>query len=339
MLEIKSSQIKQILATIIIVFVTVFILYALLPYVTAFAGALILFVLLFPINRLFNKKLGKKTSAVLCIILSILIIVLPLVFLSNVLIDEVSTITKNAETMIKDSDLVDDFSIKFEKYTGNKLSMNKVLSETESFIKENVTKSADEFFRSVIHFVVSSIILYVTLFFLLINSNKFISSVEKHLPFNQKNSEKLMFQFVKVTRSTVIGEGLIAITQGILLGFAFYLFGIQGAIFWGFIGAILSFLPFVGVTLIWVPAGLYKLFIGDYFSAIGFILVCGIIITGSDYGLRPYFSKKFANIHPLITIIGIFMGIPYFGIFGILIGPLLLSYLFLLIGMYWEEYL
>ncbi len=319
---------KQILATVIIVVIGVFILYALFPYISAFAGALVLFVLLFPINNYLRKKIGKKFSALLCVLLSILIIIVPLFSISNMLIIEVSSIAK-------DTGFVEGM---FEKI-GTQIDIQQSLSEILIYVKQGITKSVNSFFGSAIHFVVSSIILFFTLFFLLLKPDEFIKTIQENLPFNYKNSKELMDEFVNVTKSTVIGMGLIAIVQGILLGLGFFIFGIQGAVFWGFVGAVLSFLPVVGVTFIWVPVCMYQLFVGNVFAGIGLLLWALIIITGSEYVMRPYISKKIAKLHPLITLIGVFIGLPYFGIFGILVGPLLLSYLFLLAKMYGEEYL
>jgi predicted PurR-regulated permease PerM len=49
--------------------------------------------------------------------------------------------------------------------------------------------------------------------------------------------------------------------------------------------------------------------------------------------------NRWAKIHPLVTVVGAFAGVAYFGILGLLIGPLALSYFFELIRMYREEYL
>jgi predicted PurR-regulated permease PerM len=49
--------------------------------------------------------------------------------------------------------------------------------------------------------------------------------------------------------------------------------------------------------------------------------------------------RRWAQIHPFITVIGAFAGIQYFGLLGLLAGPLAISYFFELIRMYREEYL
>ena len=69
-------------------------------------------------------------------------------------------------------------------------------------------------------------------------------------------------------------------------------------------------------------------------------LLLGILVVGNvDNLIRPYVFRRWARIHPFITVIGAFAGISWFGLVGLLIGPLAISYFFELIRMYQVEYL
>jgi predicted PurR-regulated permease PerM len=69
-------------------------------------------------------------------------------------------------------------------------------------------------------------------------------------------------------------------------------------------------------------------------------VVWGIIVVGNvDNVIRPIVFRRWAKIHPFVTVIGAFMGLRYFGLLGLLIGPLAISYFFELIRMYRVEYL
>ncbi|MDD3043755.1 MAG: AI-2E family transporter, partial [Methanosarcinaceae archaeon] len=130
----------------------------------------------------------------------------------------------------------------------------------------------------------------------------------------------------------------IALVQGSILTFTFLLFGIDGAFLWGFIAAILSFLPVVGATFIWVPAGIIQLLQQDYVTGIG-VFVAGIIIGTIDNFLRPVIQNKIGAMHPFESLLGIIIGVSLFGLIGIVIGPLILSYFMLTVKMFSEEYL
>jgi predicted PurR-regulated permease PerM len=102
---------------------------------------------------------------------------------------------------------------------------------------------------------------------------------------------------------------------------------------------IVAILPVVGSGLIWGPAAAALAVDGRYGAAIG-LAAWGILAVGNvDNVIRPYVFRRWARIHPFITVIGAFAGINWFGLLGLLIGPLAISYFFELIRMYRDEYL
>lgn len=186
--------------------------------------------------------------------------------------------------------------------------------------------------------MISVVILIFLLYYLLVRSKQISQAFVDIIPFSKKNARKLSEEFSNVTKSVVITSGLIALIQGILLGIGFAIAGFPGPILWGFIAAVLSFLPVVGPTLIWLPAGIIALTQHDYFGGI-FILIWGFASSQSDNFTRPRFQQRVGKIHPLISIVGIFAGLSLFGMIGVIIGPLILSYFFLTTKMFKEEYL
>ena len=163
--------------------------------------------------------------------------------------------------------------------------------------------------------------------------------VQPFIPFSRHNAELLRTRFRDVTISTLIGTGLTATVQGLLVGLAFWAAGIQNAVFWGVVTIVLAILPVVGSGLVWGPGALALAFGGQYRPG-DRPGVWGVIVVGNvDNVIRPMVFRRWAQIHPFITIIGAFAGIQYFGLLGLLVGPLAISYFFELIRMYRAEYL
>ena len=109
--------------------------------------------------------------------------------------------------------------------------------------------------------------------------------------------------------------------------------------FWGVVTVIVAILPVVGSGLIWGPGAAALAADGRVGPAIG-LTIWGILAVGNvDNLIRPYVFRRWARIHPFITVIGAFAGISWFGLVGLLIGPLAISYFFELIRMYRDEYL
>src|SRR6185312_1782551 len=177
------------------------------------------------------------------------------------------------------------------------------------------------------------------LFYLLLRPGETWEAVRPYIPFSAKNTEKLRQGFRDVTTSTIIGTGATAAIQGFLVGLGFWLTGLPNAVFWGVVTMVFAILPVVGSALVWGPGAL-ALILGHHALAGVLLAVGGAVIVGNvDYVIRPMVFRRWANIHPLITLVGALAGVPYFGILGLLIGPLALSYFFELVKMYREEYL
>ena len=177
------------------------------------------------------------------------------------------------------------------------------------------------------------------LFYLLVAPAGAWHGIRPFIPFSTENAEVLRRRFRDVTFSTLIGTGLTAAVQGLLVGLAFWATGISNAVFWGVVTVIVAILPVVGSGLIWGPGAAALAADGRYGAAIG-LAVWGILAVGNvDNLIRPYVYRRWARIHPFITVIGAFAGIGWFGLVGLLIGPLAISYFFELIRMYRDEYL
>ncbi|HKB48721.1 MAG TPA: AI-2E family transporter, partial [Ktedonobacterales bacterium] len=177
------------------------------------------------------------------------------------------------------------------------------------------------------------------LYYLLLRATETWQALLPYIPFSAQNAERLRQRFANVTTSTVIGTGLVAVIHGMLVGAAFMVAGISNAVFWGVVTMVFSVLPVVGSGLVWGP-GVLVLALDHRYPAAVLLALWGILVVGNvEYIIRPMVFRRWANIHPLVTLIGALAGVPYFGILGLLIGPLALSYFFELIRMYREEYL
>jgi predicted PurR-regulated permease PerM len=213
---------------------------------------------------------------------------------------------------------------------------------SQPHVVENALKNADEYIRDLFPSILSAAadillglaVMYFMLYFMFVQREEFENALLKYAPFREQNSLKFAGELRNITFSNVLGQGFIAVVQGSLLSIAFFIFGINDALFWGVIAIFLSFLPIVGAPVIFIPAAIIELANGDKTAGIGLLLFGLLIITNIDNVIRFIIAKRVADTHPLITIIGVVIGLPVFGILGLVFGPLLLSYFFLTIRIY-----
>jgi predicted PurR-regulated permease PerM len=187
--------------------------------------------------------------------------------------------------------------------------------------------------------VLNLVIALFGLYYLLLRPTETWAAVAPHIPFSTANTEILRLRFRNVTVSTIIGTGLVAAIQGTLVGLAFWAAGLSNAVFWSVVTMVFAILPVVGSGLVFGPAAIALALADRWGWAIAMLLWGLLVVANVDYVVRPLVFKRWANIHPLVTLIGALAGVPYFGLLGLLIGPLALSYFFELIRMYREEYL
>lgn len=332
----KMSQALLILAVL-----TAVLAYALYPYINAFFGAFILYALFRPmyVYLTSRRKIKPGIAAISIIITSIVIILIPLYILLTIVIIEAQNVLLNIDEITSYMGYVNTYLIYVNRLLPVEMNVQGKLVEFfasgANYFSVMVLAAIQSLGKRVIEFV----IMYFILFYLLVGENSnFARDLQRAVPFNEKNTTKLLSEFKSLVKTTLISSGIIAILQGALLAITFTILNIEGAILWGFITAVLSFLPVVGPPLIWIPAAIFQLLQQDYLGAVG-VLIGGFILSSVDNFIRPAIQEKVGKIHPLVSLIGVIIGLNIFGLLGIIIGPLLLSYVVLMARMFHEEYI
>lgn len=319
---------KKLLAAVLIAALLIFLAYALLPYVKALFGAVILFALFNPLYLRLKYRMRAGGAAFIAIIASLVLVLVPAFFIIATIAGQVGGAVSSADGILRWIQGLD--QVGGVDITG--LS-EEIVVRAAAFARDIFLS----FIGGVTHSVVSLFIMYVTLYYMFVNAEHLRAILHSLIPFNDRNSQQLINEFHRITHATVVSSGSLALIQGGLIGLSMWILGIPAPLFWGFVAAVLSFLPVFGVGLVWGPAALIQLASRDYTAGIG-MLIAGAFASTIDNVIRPILAKKVDQVHPLLTIIGVFIGIPFFGIIGVLVGPLMLSYLFLMMRMFKEEY-
>ncbi|HEX4628054.1 MAG TPA: AI-2E family transporter [Gemmatimonadales bacterium] len=318
-------------AALLVLLLGVALVIALTPYLTGLLGIPVLYAVFTPAHDWLMRRFSAKVSAALVVALALFLIVVPGVSFAGLIVSQaqqMATGVIQSPVLRRLSEL---------KPAG--IDLGPRLADLGAKVVSWVGSSAFGLIGTATRVALNLVISLFGLFYLLLRPGETWEAVGPYIPFSAKNTEKLRQRFRDVTHSTVIGTGVTAAIHGTLVGLGFWVTGLPNALFWGVVTMVFSILPVVGSGLVWGPGAL-ALLLDHRPGAAALLAAWGIIVVGNvDYVIRQMIFRRWANIHPLVTLLGALAGVPYFGILGLLIGPLAVSYFFELIKMYREEYL
>lgn len=304
---------------------------ALLPYATGLLGIPVLYVIFAPAHRWLAGRIKPSISAGLVVLLGVFLVVVPGVSFAGLVVSEAQQI---ASGVVKSPLLARLAALRI-----GGTDIGPELANLGRGIVGWLGTGAFSLVGTATRLALNLTIAFFGLYYLLLRPGHTWEAVRPYIPFSALNADKLQQRFNDVTISTLIGTGLTAAVQGLLVAIGFALTGLPNAVFWGVFTVVVAILPVVGAGLVWGPGVLALVLDGRAGAAVALAIWGVVAVGGVDYLIRPMVFKRWAQIHPIVTLVGAVAGVPYFGILGLLIGPLALSYLFELIRMYREEYL
>jgi predicted PurR-regulated permease PerM len=177
--------------------------------------------------------------------------------------------------------------------------------------------------RDVFGFVLQLFVMLYSLYFFLTGGASILRKMMSYTPFSPDEEERLLERFVSVTRATLKGALLIAMIQGTLAGFAFWVAGVPAAAFWGTCMVVLSIIPAVGSGFVWVPTVIYLILMGRFAAGLGLLLWCATVVGTIDNFLRPRLIGRDARMSDLLILLSTLGGIFFLGPVGFVVGPII----------------
>lgn len=327
-----TPQQQRILLITSLIVIAGFIIYGLSGYVSAFLGAGILYVIFRPwFTALVHKYNWNRTLVTsLLIVFALVVIVMPFLTLSLLLAGRIQKYSQNTDAILK-------LIKKGEDLTGFQITspqnIRSIAQQGAGFVSRLLPSLAG----GALDGIVIIGLLFFTLYFMFTQQEAFQKGLHRYLPFKRDTQRELGESLKNNVNANVLGQALVCLVQGVLTGLTLWIFGVPDAPFWGVIAFFAAFIPVLGTPLVWGPAGLIQLSQGNTGQGIGILVVGIVVIINIDNLLRIALAKRMGDIHPLVTLAGIVLGVPTFGILGLVIGPLLLSYFIVLMQVFERE--
>jgi predicted PurR-regulated permease PerM len=185
----------------------------------------------------------------------------------------------------------------------------------------------------------NSIMLMFVLFFMLHQREQFEQGIEKALPLSLESIRSLKKEVHGMILGNAVGIPLVMFGQSVTAGFAYWFLDAGDPVIWGLMTGLFGLVPVIGTGGVWVPLAIEMALSGNIWQSIVLIIYGCLVISSVDNVVRMVFLKKKANVHPLITLFGVILGMSFFGFWGIIFGPLILSGFFLLLKIYKNEFI
>jgi predicted PurR-regulated permease PerM len=176
------------------------------------------------------------------------------------------------------------------------------------------------------------------LYYMLYYGHEMEKTLFRIIPLKDANTTILAYETKKIVKANAMGIPLISIIQGATATLGYFIFGVHEWALWGFLTGLFAFFPIVGTMIVWIPLVFYTFTTGNSGMGIG-LLLYSVIITGNvDYIARITIMKKLGDVHPVITVLGVIVGLGLFGFIGLIFGPLLVNYIIVLFKIYMNEF-
>ena len=306
------------------------ILLALSPFLSGLLGAAVLYVVFVRPYKRLARVLKPGTASALILVGALFVIAVPISWLIGIVADQ----APDSLRAIQSSAL---FARLGQLSLGN-VNVGAELAKASGALVSWLSSQLVSFVGTATSAALNLVIAFFGLYYLLRSGEDTWPVFRRYIPFSTQTADALRDRFFSVTEATLLGTALVAMIQGGLIGFGFWIVGLPNALFWGTVTAFASILPVLGSALVWLPAVLVLVAQGKYGGAIGLLVIGAGIASNIDNLIRPVIYKRVSNIHPMITLVGAFAGVRYFGLLGLLLGPLAIAYLFELLQFYRVEY-
>lgn len=329
---IGTEKQQAIFSAVLFIIISILALLVFWPFLNVLALSIIMAVLLTPVyNRLYKVLKLETLSAAVTVLLLLVVIVVPVSFIINNIVTEAQSLYANVNnTATLSTDQITNWiegrvQVYVPEFTVDARGYIATFSAW-------VVSKLSGIFSGTVDFIFKLALSFVALFYFLRDGHKLRAHIVALSPWSKERDEVVLGSIRSAIRSVVVGSLAVALVQGFLVGLSFAISGVPNPTLWGTLAAICALVPGVGTAIVVIPAIIFLFFVDPTGWQWIFQLVWSLGIVGLvDNFLGPYIMQKGINIHPLLILFSVLGGIQFFGPEGFLLGPLVLSLLFVLV--------
>ena len=305
-------------------------------------------IVFYPVCRWAQSRLGTRASVAALLTLGVILVavILPLSLIGVAVVQEAAALYKRLET--GDLTVQEPLQMLERLLSGVTQYLNRWGIETQNLTQNlaGATVTVSRFVgtqalslgQDALRLSVMFALMLYLLFFFLRDGPQIVTAILHALPLGNTRARRLFVHFVTVSRATLKGTVVVALVQGLFGGILFAIVGINAAVLWGALMAVLSLLPALGSALIWVPAAGILLATGHIAKAC-IVLGAGVLVIGLiDNLLRPLLIGQDTRMPDYLVLVSSLGGLTVFGASGLVIGPILAAMFLAVWDMFAQEH-
>jgi len=329
----QQINFQNIIFLVLLTFITGLLAYILKPFFFAVFWAVLIASVFAPLYKFINKKIvNPNICAGITMMGIILCLILPVGLLIDLLIMEIIDIYQSFNSY--SSNWIGTFSEALKALSKKPIFASLNLDQTflinksqEAFkvLTSYVFSHISEFTQNTILVVVQFAVMLYSLFFFLRDGKRLVKTITENIPVDNKHLEHFINQFLTTAKASLKFTFIIGGIQGFLGGMIFYITGIERALVWGVLMFALSIVPAIGCALIWAPAGIIMLLLGNIWQGVTILIFGSLVISSVDNLLRPVLLGRDTQMHSLLIFLSTLGGIAAMGFSGFILGPVIAS--------------
>lgn len=302
------------------------------PFVEVLLWAMVLVIVFYPFHQALLRRSNRPgTSAIISCMMVVGVILLPLSLLMVVIVDEAGEAAKNLSNnwnalLDPESKRIQWISqfIKVDRFRSREGIQEGILEALGAFGFELASNTASVL-TTVLITLLKTVFVVFTMYYLFRDGERVQETLRATLPLDRVQSAKLFSRTREVINASVYGVMVIAIIQGFMGGLAFWVLGLPSPLLWGSVMTLLSMIPLVGSTVVWIPTAAWLAIDGQFIKATLLAMWGGLAIAAVDNFLRPRLVGGKTRLHELLVFFSVVGGLAAFGMLGIVIGPVIVA--------------
>jgi len=327
---VEGKILKQGIAGILILGTFVLAFLVLRPIMISIVFGLLLGYIFHPIYTKIKCLLkGSNISAFVLMTGIATLLILPLIYIVPVLVKQISYTYALLQNF--------NFNAFFQKFLDPEIALT-LARNFDNVLGKIFSTTLNQFTifvsQGLTTFLLQMAVFLFTFYFVIRDIDKLKSYVSELSPFSKSTEKRFSEEFKGITKTIIIGQILIGIIQGLALGVGLFFLGIPNTLTLTFIAMIVSMIPVIGAWIVWLPVGIFLLATDQTFAGT-FILLYGVLFVSIiDNILRTYLLSKRSSLPIVLSVIGTIGGLLFFGLVGLVLGPLILAYVLIFLEFY-----